>query len=104
MSNISLSRAYNQDAYEAEAAAAAERAAKRVTKLAAKEEATRKAEEEQELLEAAVMCPNCKIQHGPPSAVSAITDFQDCCDRHKPAPTAVPHKTVFSVASTESTV
>ncbi|KAL2064258.1 hypothetical protein VTL71DRAFT_4752 [Oculimacula yallundae] len=92
--------AYNQDAYEAEAAAAAERAEKRAAKIAAKEEAAQKAEEERALKEAAAMCPNCKVHHGPPSAVSDITDYLDCCDRHKKAP----HKTVFSVASTESTV
>ncbi|KAH7348482.1 hypothetical protein BKA65DRAFT_476896 [Rhexocercosporidium sp. MPI-PUGE-AT-0058] len=98
-SNVSLSRANNQDAHEAEVAAATERAEKRAAKRAAKEEAIRKAEEEQALKEAAAMCPNCKV-HGQPSAVSDITDYLECCERHK----SVPHKTVFSVASTESTV
>ncbi|KAH9214600.1 hypothetical protein DL95DRAFT_409187 [Leptodontidium sp. 2 PMI_412] len=99
-SNIPLSRANNQDAYEAEQAAAAERAEKRAATRAAQEEAARKAEEEQALKEAAAMCPNCKVHPGPPSAVSDITDYMDCCERHKNAP----HRTVFSMASTESTV
>ncbi|KAG4441403.1 hypothetical protein IFR05_003090 [Cadophora sp. M221] len=92
--------ANNQDAYETEQAAAAERAKERAAKRAAKEEAARKAEEEQALKDAAAMCPNCKVHPGPPSAVSDITDYMDCCDRHRTAP----HKTVFSMASTESTV
>merc|ERR1711977_292364 len=97
-SNISLvSRANNQDAYEAQAAAAAERAQQRAAKRAAKQEAARKAEKQ----EAAEICPNCKVNHGPPSAVSDVTDYMDCCERHKQAK---PHKTIFSVASTESTV
>ncbi|KAK0127262.1 hypothetical protein ONS96_006813 [Cadophora gregata f. sp. sojae] len=101
-SNISLiSRANSQDAYEAQAAAAIERAQKRAETLAAKEEAARKAEEEKALQEAAAICPNCKVNHGSPSAVSDVTDYMDCCERHKQAK---PHKTVFSVASTESTV
>ncbi|CAL3968679.1 unnamed protein product [Diplocarpon coronariae] len=79
----------NREALEIEQKERAIEAEKKAVRRAKKEEEARKAAEEQALMEAAAICPRCKHHPGPPIAVSDITDYQECCQRHRVRPAHV---------------